>query len=89
LLKAEEKKRYNMAKTAQQMFDSLKEKIGDPLNIKEIGKPQWGSPYADCEASFFVRMHINTGVDRHVHTSSIEKANKIVELLNNWVNSKK
>ncbi len=75
-----------MAKTAKQIFESIKENIGNPLNIKDISKPSYGSPHPDCDASFFIYM--KEGGDHHINTSSIKKANVVVDLLNEWIGKK-
>lgn len=65
-----------MAKTAEQMFNSLREKIETPSNIKKISQPLLGY--------FFIYTY--EGSDHQVKTTSNQKANKIVELLNGWIN---
>ncbi len=71
-----------MSKSAEKMFEELKEEIVNPFTIKSMSPVSPSSPYPDCNASFTIYIH-GKG-DRSIHTSSSRKSNKIKALIGDW-----
>ncbi len=72
-----------MAKSAEKMFDELKQQIENPLTIKSMSSVSPSSSYPDCNACFTIYLQSNS--DRNVHITSVRKGNKVKYLIEDWI----